>query len=189
MKKLLLGSVVTMLCLGGASVYADEAHHPEGGDASAPKLSPGKNVPPKPTSAPDNSLGNSPEKSMGESGGGSDAAGMQMGKAQERMKQAQAIMGKLRETQNPAERQKLMREHTQAMSDTMRMMGEMKMGMMGGSRGADAMNPGNGSAKTDGMMPMHPMPMHKMMEERMGMMQMMMEQMLERQKMTEQGGK
>jgi hypothetical protein len=66
-----------------------------------------------------------------------------MAKAQERMKQAQALMVKLREAKNPAERQKLMREHTQAMHDTMGMMRGMKMGM-DGCQGMGMMDDGKG---------------------------------------------
>ena len=179
MKKLLIGSVVVVLCTGASAVYADDAHHPEQGSAPASKPAAGKNVLPKQPAAPDKSMGSA------ESSGVADA---QMVKAQERMKQAQALMAKLRETKDPAERQKLMREHAQAMRDTMGMMREMKMGMMGGGQGMGMMGKGKGQAKgqakADGMMPMH-----QMMEGRMEMMQMMMEQMLDRQEMLMQGGK
>jgi len=158
MKKLLIGSAVAALFVGAPVVYADDAHHPEQGSASASKPSAGKNVLPKQPATPDKSMGNAE---------GSGAADAQMAKAQERMKQAQALMVKLREAKNPAERQKLMREHTQAMHDTMGMMRGMKMGM-DGCQG---------------------MGMHQMMEEHMGMMHMMMEQMVDRQEMLMQGGK
>lgn len=171
MKKLLIGSVVAVLCTGASAVYADDAHHPEQGSASASKPAAGKNVLPKQPATPDKSMGNAE---------GSGAADMQMTKAQERMKQAQALMIKLREAKNPAERQKLMREHTQAMHDTMGMMRGMKMGM-DGCQGMGMMGGGQGM----GMM----MGMHQMMEEHMGMMQMMMEQMLDRQEMLMPGGK
>ena len=114
---------------------------------------------------------------------GSGAADAQMAKAQERMKQAQALMVKLRETKDPAERQRLMREHTQAMRDTMGMMRGMKMGM-DGCQGMGMMGGGQGM----GMMGMM-MDMHQMMEAHMGMMHMMMEQMVDRQEMLMQGGK
>jgi len=158
MKKLLISSVVVALCAGVPVVYADDAHHPEQGSASASKPVAGKNVLSKQPAAPDKAM----------SSGVADA---QMVKAQERMKQAQALMAKLRETQDPAERQKLMREHTQAMRDTMGMMRGMKMGMEG--------------CQGMGMM----MGMHQMMDEHMGMMQMMMEQMIDRQDMLMPGGK
>src|SRR3990172_5938809 len=126
--------------MGAPAVYADDTHQHGQGSALESKSS--------------------------SSAGDSSVADMQMGKAQERMKQAQALMAKLRETKDPAERRKLMQQHTQAMRDTMG-----KMGEMGG----------------DHMMGM--MSMHQMMEERMEMMQMMMEQMFERQEMLMQGGK
>lgn len=117
---------------------------------------------------------------------GSGVADAQMGKAQERMKQARALMGKLRDTKDPAERKKLMRQHTQAMRETMDMMRGMQMGMMGGGQGMGMgmMGTGKGQAQMGGMMPMH-----QMMEDRMEMMQMMMEQMFERQEMLMQDGK
>jgi hypothetical protein len=141
--------------------YADDAHHPEQGSTPAAK------------SAPDQAMG-------------SGVADAQMAKAQERMKQAQALMARLRESKDPAERKRLMQEHMQAMRDTMGMMRGMKMGMMGGGQGMGMMGGGQGKgpAKTGGMMPMH-----QMMEDRMEMMQMMMEQMFERQEMLMQDGK
>ena len=166
MKKLLIGSVVAALCMGVPAVYADDAHHPEKASAPVSKSVPGKNVLPKQPAAPDKSM------SSAEDSSGAEA---QMGKAQQRMKQAQTLMGKLREAKSPAERRRLMQEHTQAMRDTMGMMGEMKMGMMG---------QGKGQAQTGGMMDMH-----QMMEERMEMMQMMMEQVFERQEMLMQDKK
>ncbi|MBI5751859.1 MAG: hypothetical protein HZA59_06905 [Hydrogenophilales bacterium] len=168
MKKLLISSVVAVLCMGAPVIYADDTHHPEQSSAPAPKSVPGKNVMPKQPATPDKTM-----SSTGDSG----AADAQMAKAQERMKQAQALMGKLRDTKDPAERKKLMQQHTQAMRDTMDMMRGMKMGM-------GMMGQGKEPGKTGGMMPMH-----QMMEERMGMMQMMMEQMLERQEMLMQDGK
>ena len=174
MKKLLISSVVVVMCMGAPVVYADDTHHPEQGSAPASKSSPGKSDVIWER--------HDPEGNAGDSG----AADAQMVKAQERMKQAQALMGKLRGTKDPAERKKLMQQHTQAMRDTMDMMRGMKMGMMGGGQGMgmDMMSQGKGQAKTGGMMDMH-----QMMEERMDMMQMMMEQMFERQEMLMQDGK
>ena len=109
-----------------------------------------------------------------------------MVKAQERMKQAQALMTKLREAKDPAGRKELMQQHTQALRDTMGMMREMKMaGMMGAGQGMGMMGQGKGQQTQMGCM----MPMHPMMEARMEMMQMMMEQMFERQDMLMQSGK
>jgi len=161
MKKLLISNMVAGLLMSAPVAYADDAHHPEQGGTPAV------------TSAPDQTM----------SGGVADA---QMAKAQERMKQAQALMARLREAKDPAEHKRLMQEHMQAMRDTMDMMRGMKMGMMGGGQGMGMMGGGQGKgpAKTGGMMPMH-----QMMEDRMEMMQMMMEQMLERQEMLMQDGK
>src|SRR3989338_6279064 len=130
MKKLLISSVVAVLCTCAPAVYADDAHHPEQGGTPAV------------TSAPDQAM----------RGGVADE---QMAKAQERMKQAQALMARLREAKDPAERQRLMQEHMQAMRDTMDMMRGMKMGMMGGGQGMGMMGGGQGKgpAKTGGMMP------------------------------------
>ena len=174
MKKLLISSVVVVLCAGAPAVYADDAHHPEQGSAPAAKPAAGKNVLPKQPATPDKSMSNA---------GGSSVADAQMAKAQERMQQAQALMVKLRETKDPVERQRLMREHTQAMRDTMGMMRGMKMGM-DGCQGMGMMGGGQGM----GMMGMM-MDMHQMMEAHMGMMHMMMEQMVDRQEMLMQGGK
>jgi len=177
MKKLLISSVVAVLCAGASVVYADDAHHPEQGSAPAAKPAAGKNVLPKQPATPDKSMSNA---------GGSSVADAQMGKAQERMQQAQALMVKLRETKDPAERQRLMREHTQAMRDTMGMMRGMKMGM-DGCQGMGMMGGGQGQGMGQGMGMM--MDMHQMMEAHMGMMHMMMEQMVDRQEMLMQGGK
>ena len=168
MKKLLIGNMVVGLLMGAPMAYADDAHHPEQGGT--------------PASAPDKAM----------SSGVADA---QMAKAQERMKQAQALMARLRESKDPVERKRLMQEHIQAMRDTMGMMRGMRMGMMGGGQGMGMMGggqgmgmmgggQGKGPAKSGGMMPMH-----QMMEDRMEMMQMMMEQMFERQEMLMQDGK
>ena len=190
MKKFLIGSVVAVLCMGAPAVYADDTHQ--------------------------HGQGSAPESKSSSSAGDSSVADMQMGKAQERMKEAQAFMAKLRETKDPAERRKLMQQHTQAMRDTMGMMREMKMGAMGCGQGKGMMSCGEGMGAMGGehkmgamggeqgmgmmggehkmgamggdhMMGM--MSMHQMMEERMEMMQMMMEQMFERQEMLMQGGK
>ena len=161
MKKLLISNMVAWLLMSAPVAYADDAHYPEQGGTPAVK------------SAPDQAM----------SSGVADA---QMAKAQERMKQAQALMARLRESKDPAERKRLMQEHMQAMRDTMGMMRGMRMGMMGGGQGMGMMGGGQGKgpAKTGGMMPMH-----QMMEDRMEMMQMMMEQMFERQEMLMQDGK
>ena len=178
MKKLLISNMVAGLMMSASVAYADDAHHPDQGGTPAVKSASDKAV-------------------------SSDVADTQMAKAQERMKQAQALMAKLRESKDPVERKRLMQEHMQAMRDTMGMMRGMRMGMMGGGQGMGMMGggqgmgmmgggqgmgmmgggQGKGPAKTGGMMPMH-----QMMEDRMEMMQMMMEQMFERQEMLMQDG-
>lgn len=98
------------------------------------------------------------------------------------MQKMLAQMDEIRETKDPAVRQRLMDEHMRTMQDALQSMrgmgGPMMMNMMGqqgmggvtnrvqsGRRGADA----DANARMD------------MMEKRMDMMQMMMEQMLEQQ--------
>ena len=76
MKKLLISNMVAGLLMSAPVAYADDAHHPEQGGTPAV------------TSAPDQTM----------SGGVADA---QRAKAQERMKQAQALMARLREAQDP----------------------------------------------------------------------------------------
>lgn len=172
MKKLLISSVVAVLCTGAPAVYADDTHQHE--QSSAPESQSSSN-------AKDSSV-----------------ADAQMDKAQERMKQAQAIMAKLREAKDPAERHRLMHEHTQAMRDTMGMMRDMKMGMMGCDQGMGMMGCGQGKGMMGGDHKMGAMGadqgmgmmgMHQMMEGRMEMLQMMMEQMFERQEMLMQNAK
>src|SRR3990172_4972897 len=97
MKKLLISNMVAGLLMSVPAAYADDAHHLEQGGTPAVK------------SAPDKAMG-------------SGVADTQMVKAQERMKQAQALMAKLRESKDPAERKRLMQQHTQTMRDTMGMM-------------------------------------------------------------------
>lgn len=182
MKKLLMSGVVAVLCSGAPAVYADDAHHPDQAGAPAAKAAPGKTAP----------AGKKPAASKKPVGDAACCiADEQMGKAQERMKQALALMVKLREAKDPAERQRLMQEHTQAMRDTMDMMHGMKMGsgmgMMGSGQGCGGQGMGMmGQCKgqAGGMMNMH-----QMMEARMEMMQMMMEQMFERQEMLMRDGK
>ncbi|MCK9201766.1 MAG: hypothetical protein M0P59_05340 [Gallionella sp.] len=175
MKKLLISSVVAVLCGGAPAVYAVDEHHPEQGGTPAAKSAPEKTVQPGQPAAPD--------KAMSGPGGITDA---QMVKAQERMRQAQALMSKLREAKDPAERKRLMQEHAQALRDTMGMMrGKTMMGMVGSGQGMGMgmgmMGQGKGPQAQAGDM----MPMYQMMEGRMEMMQMMMEQMMQREEMRD----
>lgn len=132
MKKLLISSVMVAMFAGAPVVYADDAQHSGHVGAAAAKPATGKDV----------SAGQPDKSTSGESCGG--AAGATMGKAQERMKQAQALMDKLHETKAPAERHRLMAEHTQAMRDTMSMMRGMGMGAMGAGHGMGMMGSGHG---------------------------------------------
>jgi glycerol-3-phosphate O-acyltransferase len=91
---------------------------------------------------------------------------------QAHMKKMQDIMARMQKTADPAERQKLMNEHTQAMQEGMKTM--PMSGMMGQA-------PKEGGSGMGGRGPMSP----EMMERRMDMMQMMMEQMMQHQKALE----
>lgn len=157
MKTTVLGIVLVGTLLVPAAYGVDE-HHPEkaGPAAKAPKA---------------------PAKPKAE-----DKAAAQM---QDHMKKMQDIMARMQKTTDPAERKKLMDEHTKAMQEgmqTMRGMGGGTMqGMMGG--GMTGQSPKDGAAKP-GMgrsAPTSP----EMMERRMDMMQMMMEQMMQHQKALE----
>jgi hypothetical protein len=126
------------------------------------------------------------------------AAGMKMGGMQETMKKMQTLMAKIHSTTDPKEREKLLKEHMQAMRESMKMMsGMMDMGgMMGGKKkrkdagaeqdahqhGDDASSGSSSGGGQDGDMMMGGMMMmHKKMEARMDAMQKMMEQIIERE--------
>jgi hypothetical protein len=141
MKKLLIGSLVAVLCMGASAVYADDTHQHEQGSAPDTKSSAGTKVLPKQPASPDKSVSSS---------GNCSVADAQMGKAQERMKQAQAIMAKLRKAKDPGKRRKLMQEHTQAMRDIMGMMHDMKMDNMGCGQGKGMMSCGQGMGAMGG---------------------------------------
>jgi len=148
MKEFLIGSMVAMLCMGVSAAYADDTHQHEHGSAPDTKSSAGTNVLPKQPSVSDKSMSSS---------GDSSVADAQMVKAQERMKQAQALMAKMRETKDPAGRRKLMQEHTQAMRDIMGMMHGMKMDKMGCGQGMGMMSCGQGMGAMGGDHMMGPM--------------------------------
>ena len=141
MKKLLISSLVVVLCFGASAVYADDTHQHEHGSAPDTKSSAGTKVLPKQPTSPDKSMSSAGESSV---------ADAQMGKAQERMKQAQAIMAKLRKAKDPGKRRKLMQEHTQAMRDIMGMMHDMKMDKMGCGQGKGMMSCGQGMGAMGG---------------------------------------
>jgi hypothetical protein len=100
----------------------------------------------------------------------------EMGQMQARMQEMQALMERIRNTSDPAERQRLMDEHMRAMHDGMAMMG--RMGGQGGP------GPGAECSQHDSECRMREMQREqRMMGERMGMMQMMMQQMMDQMMM------
>jgi hypothetical protein len=106
---------------------------------------------------------------------------MDVSRMRARMQVMQAQMDTIRNTTDPAQRQRLMQEHMQTMQEnmmTMRATGGPMMQDGGRHRGMMM-----GGAK-DGMTGSDMMKHHAMMEQRMDMMQMMMEQMIQRDQMT-----
>lgn len=155
MKSTITAVIGSAVLLAATGAYANDAHHPETAtqkSATAPK---------KTTS------------------GQSDQSAERFENARRQMQKMLAEMDAIRETKDPAERQRLMDEHMRTMQDTMQAMhamgGPMMMNMMGpqgmGGGGSQAQSgkPGGMGARMD------------MMERRMDMMQMMMEQMLQQQ--------
>ncbi|WP_341677266.1 hypothetical protein [Niveibacterium sp. SC-1] len=118
---------------------------------------------------------------------------------QDQMSKMQSLMTRIRASEDPAERSRLLQEHTQAMQDGMRMMAGTMSG--GGMKAGDNMmlgSPTNQSAPHAGRkasgMSMKDCPMmaaHAPMMQRMDMMQAMMAQMLAHQSAAEHvpGGK
>jgi hypothetical protein len=155
-----VSGLLAALALSFSPAFADDAHHPEkDGAASAGTQSAAPPAPAKVAPA--------------------DEAGRQLTRAQ-------ALMQRIEETRDPAERQRLMHEHLQVMREGMGMM--RGMGAMDGMGGGGAgMMMGRGPAgggkgmsgdKAGGTMGCDMMAGHAMMEKRMDMMQQMMEQML-----------
>ena len=111
---------------------------------------------------------------------------------QENMKSMQALMAKIKETKDPAERQKLMRQHMASMRGQMDMMHGMGEGRMG-TKGGGSMKGDAGSTPKDhgidgkegGRMSPGMMMGHEMMEQRMRMMESMLDQMLQHQEAQE----
>ncbi len=163
MKTTMLSAVIAGALLIPAAYGVDE-HHP---DKAAP---PAKSQRPAPKPPVD-------EKSMAQ--------------MQDHMKKMQDVMARLQKTTDPAERKKLMDEHTKSMQEGMQMMRGMAGGMMQGMLAGGMMDgsmmgqaPKDGAAKSGPMgrgAPISP----EMMERRMDMMQMMMEQMMQHQKAFE----
>ena len=115
----------------------------------------------------------------------SQASNKSTAQMQEHMKRMQDIIAKLQKTTDPAERQKLVSEHTKEMQEGMQLMrsmgGGMMQGMMGGGMMGDAPKDGAGKPGMGRRAPIPP----EMMERRMDMMQMMMEQMMQHQRALE----
>jgi hypothetical protein len=88
------------------------------------------------------------------------------------MKKMQEQMEKLRTSNDPKEREKLLMEHMQTMQDAMGSMRGMGGGMMAGPAGG---GPGQGDMRGG----------QANLEQRMDMMQMMMEKMMQHQKTLE----
>lgn len=97
-----------------------------------------------------------------------------MQRMQNRMQAMHETMAKIRATKDPAERQRLMQEHVQAMHSGMAMMDGM--GGSAGRQGDAAARCGEGdlACRMNQMQTQH-----GAMAERMGMMQQMMQQMMD----------
>lgn len=106
---------------------------------------------------------------------------------QEQMKQMQAQMDKIRQTQDPQERQKLLREHWTTMQNAQGMMYDMRgPGMMGCCMGSNMMGGHmmNGPMMWGDYQRLSPEQLKQrqyMMDQYMGMQQQMMDQMMEHQ--------
>lgn len=104
-----------------------------------------------------------------------DAPMMQgMEQMQARMQAMRAKMAQIQATEDPEERQRLMREHMQSMHESMTMMSEMMGGAMAQGQ-MEQCQQGDGECRMDQMEKQQ-----QMMGQRMGMMQEIMQQMLER---------
>lgn len=92
---------------------------------------------------------------------------------QERMLEMRALMGRIHDASDPAERRRLMDEHMRAMQEGMAMMANMMGGRMGSQQGP-------GCAESDTRCEMQRMQGEQQaMRQRMSMMQGMMGQMME----------
>src|SRR6266571_1317265 len=116
MKQILLSTAVALMLAAPAAKGVDE-HHPDKASPPAKAAPSAKSQPPAPKAPID-------EKAMAQ--------------MQDHMKKMQDIMTRLRKTVDPAERKKLMEEHTKEMQEGMQMMrgmgGGMMQGVMGGLR-------------------------------------------------------
>lgn len=113
----------------------------------------------------------------------------QMAQAQENLQKMQAQMEKIRQTQDPKERERLLKQHWEAMQSNMGMMhGMWGRGMMGGGHMMGGMMGGGRMMGWQGMgdyySKMTPEQMNQrqyMMDRYMGMQQMMMDHMMQHQ--------
>lgn len=155
----MVSGLLAALSLTFSPAFADDAHHPEksGGAAAG---NPPATAPARPVAAEE---------------------------ATRQLTRAQALMQRIEQTTDAAERQRLMQEHLQAMREGMGMM--RGMGAMGGMGAGAGMMMGQGPTgggmgmsgdKAGGMMGCDMMAGHAMMEKRMDLMQQMMDQMLRR---------
>jgi hypothetical protein len=101
----------------------------------------------------------------------------EVGQMQARMQEMQALRERVRNTSDPAERQRLMDEHMRAMHDGVAMMGRM-MGEQGGPVRAGECRQNDNECRMRQMQGEQ-----RMMGERMSMMQMMMQQMMDQMMM------
>jgi len=104
----------------------------------------------------------------------------QMQQMQSRMQQMQEQMERIQSTQDPEERERLLREHMQSMHAGMMTMGQMMGGGMGRGPGPGSQGQMPQCAAGDTECRMDRMQQgQQMMGQRMAMMQMMMQQMTE----------
>ena len=98
---------------------------------------------------------------------------MQMQQMESRMEAMRTLMERIRNTEDPEERQRLLDEHAQSMQKGMMMMGEMMRGQGGGPVQGGQCAQNDTQCRMQGMQGQQ-----QMMGHHMGMMQMMMEQMM-----------
>ncbi len=155
-------AVALSMSLFGLPALADDAHHPDKATAAASSDTMAK----KP-------VANASAKNA-----------QPVEKIDLQVQKTQALLDKIKTTADPAERQKLMHEHTQAMMEGMQMMhgmgGDMMTGMMGKGDSGPSKSRTKTSPASNAMMCDH-----AMMEKHMAMMQTMMEQMMAHQQATE----
>lgn len=156
MNKTTMLAAVAMLSMAATPLYAVDEHHPEKAQqTAAPKATPAEAQP-------------------------EAAADRQIAQARDTMRKLQEQMGKIRQTSDPKERQKLMKEHMQTMQEGMR-----ELRGMGGMKKPEGKAGAPREGMQGGMMMGDMMKKHEMMDMRMEMMETMMEQMMQREEMRE----